>query len=65
MDVCFWFAISREQSENEQHPLRFGIFGGFSAKERNEFVERYSVTADIARSEYYAADLDLWKWMNG
>lgn len=64
LDVCFWYAIEREQSRDEANPPRFGIFGGFSAKDRDEFARKYSVTREIALSEYRIAQRQMMEWID-
>lgn len=63
LDPCFWYAMEREHAHDEARPLRFGIFGGFSAKEREKFATRYGVTQEIAQREYQRADTELMNWI--
>jgi hypothetical protein len=60
IDVCFWHAVAREQQYDEGRPLRFGIFGGMSARERSEYVGKYHINSEVAEREYERQKEILW-----
>lgn len=55
LDTCAWYAMALEEPG-----LRYGVFGGMSAVDRQRFMARYNLTPAYARHAYQVARADLW-----